>query len=283
MEINKWTPLKIKSPQLENIFNLNLDYFKKNGTPKAHPIVILKSKDKYYCIRLQTKTPTTEKSNILIDNSSYQSESYWNKILEVAVTKDVFIIDKDVLEKNIDHKMYKKTNSLNTSDQSLIMNDLNKRINSIPPELNIIEIDKNLRKNLPIYTTPNLIQNQLESTLSKNNLNITTPQRYYYENYFDANQKLKDINTSNPERTIEALREIKKLTLAPGEINDFKDIDFELNTTTNLYERVDISMKETFRSSWPPDIEDNKKAQFPNNPKPETSPPAETFTLKLKM
>lgn len=93
----------------------------------------------YYCIRLQTARKNTTKYNLQIDNSSYQTNEYWKNHKGVAITKDVFIIGKEVLEANIDQDIYQETLPLNKSDKSLIVNDLERRINSIPPNLNILK------------------------------------------------------------------------------------------------------------------------------------------------
>ena len=95
MSLDLWKPLKIKNSLLEDIFTLPIDgKVLPNGKIQAHPLIIFENKiDKtYYCIRLQSATPSTIKNNILIDNRKYQRDSYWKTHQGVAVTKDIFIL-----------------------------------------------------------------------------------------------------------------------------------------------------------------------------------------------
>ncbi|MDC8900376.1 hypothetical protein PR259_02130, partial [Metamycoplasma hyosynoviae] len=95
------------------------------------------------------------------------------------------------------------------NDKKLILNDLEKRINSIPPDLNILKISNNLKNNLILYTNNDLIQNQINSTISPNNKLIDQEVKNYYSKYFDKNEFLNNVNTSNIEHTQEALKDIK--------------------------------------------------------------------------
>jgi len=86
-----------------------------------------------------------------------------------VVTKDIFIIDKELLENNINQTIYKKTFELDDNDKNLIIQDLDKRINSIPPNLNILKISNNLEHNLVLYTNDKQLTNQFYSAISPNN------------------------------------------------------------------------------------------------------------------
>ena len=237
MNLNLWKPLKITNPLLQNIFNQPLDgKVLPNGKIQSHPLVIFENiEDKtYYCIRLQTANPSTIKNNIKIDNGSYQKLNYWNKVNEVAITKDIFIIDKQLLENNVDQYIYENTFELDDNDKNLIIQDLNKRINSIPPDFNIIKISNNLKNNLVLYTNNNLIKNQIDSTISFNNQRVKKSTKNYYAYHFDKEKFLNDVNTSNREYTEEALRNIK--LCINKELNiDNNDFKYELDTKTNNY------------------------------------------------
>ena len=226
MSLDLWKPLKIANPLLEDIFKLPIDKKLANGKIEAHPLIIFENKlDKtYYCIRLQTANKLTIKNNILIDNKTYQTNDYWKTHQGVAVTKDIFIIDKELLENNIYQDIYESTIELNDSDKNLIIQDLDKRINSIPPNLNILKISNNLEHNLVLYTNDNLITNQLFSTLSNNRIKQST--KNYYAYHFDKNKFLKDTNGSNIKHTQEALKNIKLC------------IDKELNKNSNYFEYI---------------------------------------------
>lgn len=86
----------------------------------------------------------------------------------MTITKDIFIIDKEILEANVDQNIYQEILPLNKSDKYLIINDLERRINSNPPDLNILKISNNLENNLVLYTTKGLINNQLNSIFYSN-------------------------------------------------------------------------------------------------------------------
>lgn len=212
MNLDLWKPLRITNTLLENIFRLPIDKKLSKNKVKAHPLIIFENKiDKtYYCIRLQTANKLTMKNDILIDNKTYQFDDYWKNHQGVAVTKDVFIIDKELLESNIDNNVYKNTFELNDSDKSLIINDLNKRIKSIPPNLNILKISNNLRHNLPLHTTDKLINNQLISTLYSANNEIKQSTKNYYAYHFNKEKFLNETNKLNEEYTKEALENIKQ-------------------------------------------------------------------------
>ena len=214
---------------MQDIFNLPIDgKLNKSGKQQAHPLIIFENKiDKtYYCIRLQSATPSTVRNNVLIDNRTYQKNYYWKNHQGVAVTKDIFIIDKELLENNINKTIYKKTIELNDSDKNLIIQDLEKRINSIPPDLNISKISNNLENNLILYTNNDLIQNQINSTISPNNKLIDQEVKDYYAKHFNKNDFLNNINKSNVEYTQEALKNIKLC------------IDKELNKNSNYFEYI---------------------------------------------
>ena len=236
MSLDLWKPLKITNLLLENIFKLPIDKKLSNGKIQAHPLIIFENiEDKtYYCIRLQTANTSTIKNNIEIDNGSYQKLNYWNKVREVAVTKDIFIVDKEVLENNISQTIYENTFELNDSDKSLIINDLDKRINSIPPNLNILKISNNLKHNLPLYTIDELINNQLISTLYSADNRIKQSTKNYYKYHFNKDKFLKNVNISNQEYTKEALRNIK--LCINKELNiDINNFEYELDKQTNNY------------------------------------------------
>lgn len=238
MSLDLWKPLKINNPLLQNIFNLPIDgKILSNGNIQAHPLIIFESKkDKtYYCIRLQTATPSTIRNNVLIDNSSYQKLNYWNKVNEVAVTKDVFIIDRELLENNINQTIYQNTKTLSKEDKKLILNDLEKRINSIPPNLNILKVSNNLQNNLVLYTNNDLIENQLISTLSFKNKLIDWETKDYYSKYFNKNEFLNVVNTSNVEYTKEALKNIKLCIDKEKNIINQNDFEYELDKETSNY------------------------------------------------
>ena len=229
MSLDLWKPLKIKNSLLEDIFNLPIDgKVLPNGKIQAHPLIIFENKiDKtYYCIRLQSATPSTIRNNILIDNRTYQRDSYWKTHQGVAVTKDIFIIDKELLENNIDQDTYEKTFELSDSDKSLIINDLDKRIHSTPPNLNILKISNNLEHNLVLYTNNKQITNQFYSTISPNNKLVDEETKNYYTYQFNKPQFLKDTNNSNIKHTQEALKNIKLC------------IDKELNKNSNYFEYI---------------------------------------------
>ncbi|WP_369991225.1 Mbov_0400 family ICE element protein [Mycoplasmopsis arginini] len=212
MSLDLWKPLKINNPLLEDIFNQPIDgKILPNGKIQVHPLIIFENKkDKtYYCIRLQTATSSTIRNNVLIDNSSYQKDYYWTNHQGVAITRDIFIIDKELLESNINQTIYRNTSKLDENDKKLILNDLEKRINSIPPDLNISKISNNLENNLILYTNNDLIQNQINSTISINNKLIDQEVKDYYSKHFDKNDFLNNVNTTNIEHTQEALKDIK--------------------------------------------------------------------------
>ena len=212
MPLDLWKPLKIDNSLLQDIFNLPIDgKLNKSGRQQAHPLIIFENKIEktYYCIRLQSATPSTVRNNVLIDNRTYQKNYYWKNRQGVAVTKDIFIIDKELLENNIKKSIYKKTIELNDSDKNLIIQDLEKRVNSIPPDLNISKISNNLENNLILYTNNDLIQNQINSTISPNNKLIDQEVKDYYAKHFNKNDFLNNVNKSNVEYTQEALKNIK--------------------------------------------------------------------------
>ena len=229
MSLDLWKPLKIKSSLLEDIFNLPIDgKVLPTGKIQVHPLIIFENKIEktYYCIRLQTATPSTIRNNVLIDNRTYQKYYYWKNHQSVAVTKDIFIIDKELLENNIKETIYRKTIELNDSDKSLIINDLNKRINSMPPNLNILKISNNLEHNLVLYTNNKQITNQFYSTISPNNKLVDEETKNYYTYQFNKPQFLKDTNNSNIKHTQEALKNIKLC------------IDKQLNKNSNYFEYI---------------------------------------------
>ena len=130
MKLDLWKPLKINNPLLKDIFNIPIDgKVLPNGKIQVHPLIIFENKETktYYCIRLQTANKLTIKNDILIDNKTYQVDDYWKNHQGVAVTKDVFIINKELLENNIDKAIYENTFELNDSDKNLIIQDLDKR------------------------------------------------------------------------------------------------------------------------------------------------------------
>ena len=229
MSLDLWKPLKITNPLLKNIFNQPIDgKVLPNGKIQVHPLIIFENKiDKtYYCIRLQTANKLTIKNDILIDNKTYQVDDYWKNHQGVAVTKDVFIIDKELLENNIDQTIYQNTLSLNEKDKILILNNLEKRINSVPPDLNILKISNDPENNLVLHTNNNQITNQFYSTISPNNKLIDQETKNYYIYHFDKNKFLKDTNASNIKNTQEALKNIKLC------------IDKELNKNSNYFEYI---------------------------------------------
>ena len=226
MSLDLWKPLKITNPLLQDIFNLPIDgKVLPNGKIQVHPLIIFENKIEktYYCIRLQTATPSTIRNNVLIDNSSYQKLDCWKFHKGVAITRDIFIIDKELLENNINQTIYWDTSKLNENDKKLILEDLRKRINSIPPDFNISKISNNLENDLILYTNNDLIQNQINSTISSNNKLVDQETKNYYIYQFNKPQFLKDTNASNIKHTKEALKNIKLC------------IDKELNKNSNYF------------------------------------------------
>ena len=252
-----WKPLKITNPLLEDVFKLPIDgKVLNNGKIQAHPLIIFENKENktYYCIRLQTANSSTIKNNIKIDNGTYQKLNYWNKFNEVAITKDIFIIDKEILEANVDQNIYQETSTLNKSDKYLIINDLERRINSNPPDLNILKISNNLKNNLVLYTTKGLINNQLNS-ISYSNIDKTIKNNYV--NNFNKSQFLKDTNTSNIEYTKQALKNIR-LCINKAKKNDYTNFEYILDVQTNTYTFHQIPSSLSDFDKTPTDLKDSK-------------------------
>ncbi|WP_052498751.1 Mbov_0400 family ICE element protein [Metamycoplasma hominis] len=252
-----WKPLKITNPLLEDIFKLPIDgKVLNNGKIQAHPLIIFENiqNKTYYCIRLQTANSSTIKNNIKIDNGTYQKLNYWNKFNEVAITKDIFIIDKEILEANVDQNIYQETSTLNKSDKYLIINDLERRINSNPPDLNILKISNNLKNNLVLYTTKGLINNQLNSIFYSN---IDKTIKNNYVNNFSKSQFLEDINTSNIEYTKQALKNIKLCINKAKKIN-YTNFEYILDVKTNTYVFHLIPSSLSDFDKTPTDLQDSK-------------------------
>ena len=252
-----WKPLKITNPLLEDIFKLPIDgKVLNNGKIQAHPLIIFENiqNKTYYCIRLQTANSSTIKNNIKIDNGTYQKLNYWNKFNEVAITKDIFIIDKEILEANVDQNIYQETSTLNKSDKYLIINDLERRINSNPPDLNILKISNNLKNNLVLYTTKGLINNQLNSIFYSN---IDKTIKNNYVNNFSKSQFLKDTNTSNIEHTKQALKNIK-LCINKAKKIDYTNFEYTLDVQTNTYLFHLIPSSLSDFDKTPTDLQDSK-------------------------
>ncbi|WP_052498748.1 Mbov_0400 family ICE element protein [Metamycoplasma hominis] len=254
MSLELWKPLKITNPLLEDIFHLNID-----TKFKIHPLIIFENKENktYYCIRLQTATKTTKKHNLQIDNSSYQTNEYWMNHQSVVVTKDIFIIDKDVLEANVDQNIYQETFPLNQSDKYLIINDLERKINSIPPDLNILKISNNLKSNLVLYTNDSLVNSQSNSILKGKNYKIKKATKNYYKYNFSKSQFLKDTNTSNIEHTKQALKNIK-LCINEAKKIDYTNFEYILDVQTNTYTFHLIPSSLSDFDKTPTDLKDSK-------------------------
>lgn len=237
MSLDLWKPLKITNPLLEDIFNIPIDgKILPNKKIQVHPLIIFENKIEktYYCVRLQSATPSTIRNNVLIDNKTYQKNYYWKNHQGVAVTKDIFIIDKELLENNINQNIYKKTFELDDNDKNLIIRDLDKRINSIPPNLNILKISNNLEHNLVLYTNDKQLTNQFYSAISPNNKLIDQETKNYYAYHFNKDKFLKNVNVSNQEYTQEALKNIK--LCINKELNiDNNNFEYELDKKTNNY------------------------------------------------
>ena len=236
MKLDLWKPLKINNPILKDIFNIPIDgKVLPNGKIQVHPLIIFENKETktYYCIRLQTANKLTIKNDILIDNKTYQVDDYWKNHQGVAVTKDVFIIDKELLENNIDKAIYENTFELNDSDKNLIIQDLDKRINSTPPNLNILEISNNSTHNLVLYTNNKQITNQFYSTISPNNKLVDEKTKNYYIYHFNKDKFLKNINNSSKEHTKEILENIKL------SINNALKIQCQKSNTKNILSEFD--------------------------------------------
>lgn len=271
MKLDLWKPLKINNPLLKDIFNIPIDgKVLPNGKIQVHPLIIFENKENktYYCIRLQTANKLTIKNDILIDNKTYQVDNYWKNHQGVAVTKDVFIIDKELLENNIDQTVYGNTFELNDSDKNLIIQDLDKRINSTPPNLNILEISNNSTHNLVLYTNNKQITNQFYSTISPNNKLVDEKTKNYYIYHFSKDKFLKDINDSNKEHTKEVLENIKLSIVEAIKIQDKKlnnkTILSEFDKTPTSFEDSEV-IKEYEKSLQ----ENNKKDKLNNNEKKE--------------
>ncbi|MGC7160892.1 Mbov_0400 family ICE element protein [Metamycoplasma hominis] len=254
MSLELWKPLKITNPLLEDIFCLNID-----TKFKIHPLIIFENKENktYYCIRLQTATKTTKKHNLQIDNSSYQTNEYWMNHQSVVVTKDIFIIDKDVLEANVDQNIYQETFPLNQRDKYLIINDLERKINSIPPDLNILKISNNLKSNLVLYTNDSLVNSQSNSILKGKNYKIKKATKNYYKYNFSKSQFLEDINTSNMEYTKQALKNIKLCINKAKKIN-YTNFEYILDVKTNTYTFHQIPSSLSDFDKTPTDLQDSK-------------------------
>ena len=271
MKLDLWKPLKINNPILKDIFNIPIDgKVLPNGKIQVHPLIIFENKETktYYCIRLQTANKLTIKNDILIDNRTYQVDDYWKNHQGVAVTKDVFIIDKELLENNIDKAIYGNTFELNDSDKNLIIQDLDKRINSTPPNLNILEISNNSTHNLVLYTNIKQITNQFYSTISPNNKLVDEKTKNYYIYHFNKDKFLKDINNSSKEHTKEVLENIKLSINNAKKIQDKKlnnkNILSEFDKTPTSFEDSEV-IKEYEKS-----LEENKNEdKLDNNKKKE--------------
>ena len=271
MKLDLWKPLKINNPLLKDIFNIPIDgKVLPNGKIQVHPLIIFENKETktYYCIRLQTANKLTIKNDILIDNKTYQVDDYWKNHQGVAVTKDVFIIDKELLENNIDKAIYENTFELNDSDKNLIIQDLYKRINSTPPNLNILEISNNSTHNLVLYTNNKQITNQFYSTISPNNKLVNEETKNYYIYHFNKDKFLKDINNSGKEHTKEVLENIKLSINNAKKIQDKKlnnkNILSEFDKTPTSFEDSEV-IKEYNKS-----LEENKNEdKLDNNEKKE--------------
>ena len=211
----------------------------------------------YYCIRLQTATKTTKKHNLKIDNSSYQTNNYWKNHQGVAITKDVFIIDKEVLEANVDQNIYQETLTLNKNDKSLIIDDLEQRINSIPPNLNILKISNNLKNNLVLYTNNNLVSYQVDSIFKDKKTKNKQSTKNYYKHNFNKSQFLKDTNTSNIEHTKQALKNIK-LCINKAKKIDYTNFEYILDVQTNTYLFHLIPSSLSDFDKTPTDLQDSK-------------------------
>ena len=219
----------------------------------------------YYCIRLQTATPSTIRNNVLIDNRTYQKNYHWKNHQGVAVTKDIFIIDKELLENNIDKAIYENTFELNDSDKNLIIQDLDKRINSTPPNLNILEISNNSTHNLVLYTNNKQITNQFYSTISPNNKLVDEKTKNYYIYHFNKDKFLKDINNSSKEHTKEVLEKIKLSINNAKKIQDKKlnneNILSGFDKTPTLFEDSEVikEYKKSFNENKNEDKLDNNE------------------------
>ena len=271
MKLDLWKPLKINNPLLKDIFNIPIDgKVLPNGKIQVHPLIIFENKENktYYCIRLQTANKLTIKNDILIDNKTYQVDNYWKNHQGVAVTKDVFIIDKELLENNIDQTVYGNTFELNDSDKNLIIQDLDKRIHSTPPNLNILKISNNLEHNLVLYTNNKQITNQFYSTISPNNKLVDEKTKKYYIYHFSKDKFLKDINDSNKEHTKEVLENIKL------SINNAKKIQDQKSNTKNILSEFDktptsFEDSEVIKEYEKSLQENNSKDKLDNNEKME--------------
>ncbi len=254
MSLELWKSLKISNPLLEDIFHLNID-----TKFKIHPLIIFENVENktYYCIRLQTARKNTTKYNLQIDNSSYQTNEYWKNHESVAVTKDIFIIDKKILEANVDQNIYQETLPLNESDKSLIIDDLERRINSNPPDLNIIKISTHLKNYLVLYTTNSLISTQLSSTLADKNTSVLINQKNFYKYNFSKSQFLKDTNTSNIKYTKQALKNIK-LCINKAKKIENNNFEYVLDAQTNTYTFHQIPSSLSDFDKTPTDLKDSK-------------------------
>ncbi len=172
----------------------------------------------------------------------------------MAITKDIFIIDKEILEANVDQNIYQETLPLNKSDKYLIINDLERRINSNPPDLNILKISNNLENNLVLYTTKGLINNQLNS-IFYSNIDKTTKNNYV--NNFNKSQFLNDTNTSNIEYTKQALKNIK-LCINKAKKIDYTNFEYILEVQTNTYTFHLIPSSLSDFDKTPTDLQDSK-------------------------
>ena len=152
---------------------------------------------------------------------------------------------------------------MSNSDKSLIINDLNKRIYSNPPNLNILKISKNLENNLVLHTNDNLINSQLNSTIKSKDYRIKQSTKNYYMYHFNKEKFLNDTNKLNEEYTKEAIENIKlsinNAKKIQGKKLKAKNILSEFDKTPTSFEESEV-IKEYEKS-----LEENKDEDKLNN------------------
>ncbi|MBU4693425.1 hypothetical protein KQ878_00805 [Mycoplasma zalophidermidis] len=137
-----------------------------------------------------------------------------------------------------------------------------------------------------------LEQNFLDKDKMVDNKNCLTIQRVSFD--FKTKRTHADlIYTNKPSyknkyqkianESLEAKQHLNRLETNLDKVLSLSEEEFKQVNKEFYTEEAINKLSNSKNSNWPPDIEDNKKAQLPNKPKPETSPPAETFTFKLKM
>ncbi|MDC8963487.1 hypothetical protein PR242_02965, partial [Metamycoplasma hyosynoviae] len=103
-------------------------------------------------------------------------------------------------------------------------------------------------------TNNDLIQNQINSTISINNKLIDQEVKDYYSKHFDKNDFLNNVNSSNIEHTQEALKDIK--LCIDKELNIFNEYFFQYELDKDSGNYFIVNQEENTNSN--DDIEEEK-------------------------